>query len=127
MGLSNEVYKEKYKTDSEFRKRQLAKTKRWRSSNKNWHSNYSRKHRLNNIKFLNDLKNVPCVDCGKKYPPWVMDFDHIKGVKEKALSQLIGKGHISQKRILEEVEKCEIVCSNCHRERTHNRSINCYT
>lgn len=28
-------------------------------------------------KFINEVKNIPCADCGVKYPYYVMDFDHI--------------------------------------------------
>ena len=27
-------------------------------------------------------KNVPCTDCGVRYPHYVMDFDHVRGVKK---------------------------------------------
>jgi hypothetical protein len=30
---------------------------------------------------------------------------------------------LSKKKIDEEIAKCEIVCSNCHRIRTHQRKI----
>lgn len=63
------------------------------------------------------LKNKPCLDCGKIYPPCVMDFDHIGNNKEINISTAIFKGW-SLKRIENEINKCELVCSNCHRIRT---------
>jgi predicted HNH restriction endonuclease len=30
----------------------------------------------------------------------------------------------ARKQILNEIKKCDVVCSNCHRERTHHRSKN---
>lgn len=75
-----------------------------------------------NKKFINMEKDVPCADCGIKYPPYVMDFDHIPGqTKSMNVSSMKTKayGEISQ-----EIAKCQVVCSNCHRERTHKRKNN---
>jgi len=48
-----------------------------------------------------------------------MDFDHVRGKKHKNVMELIPT--LSKKKIDEEIAKCEIVCSNCHRIRTHLR------
>lgn len=69
------------------------------------------------------LKNTtPCTDCKIQYPSYVTDFDHIeaKGAKINTISKLINHG--SFKRIEEELAKCELVCANCHRIRTFQRS-----
>lgn len=60
-------------------------------------------------------KDVPCADCGIRYPYYVMDFDHVRGEKYKAISKI---SCIS--RLVVEMPKCEVVCANCHRERTFN-------
>lgn len=62
----------------------------------------------------------PCTDCGKFYPYYVMDFDHTSDGKEGNVSQMV-KTH-TMKAILAEIGKCELVCANCHRIRTHSRS-----
>ncbi len=70
-------------------------------------------------RLINELKSVPCADCGSKHHPYVMDFDH--------LPQFEKKFNVSSKfdRPLEEVKaeaaKCDVVCSNCHRMRTLKR------
>ena len=61
----------------------------------------------------------PCADCDKYYHFSVMDFDHISDDKEAQVSRLMSCG--SWKRVLREIEKCELVCSNCHRVRTYKR------
>ncbi len=72
--------------------------------------------------YLRDLKTkTPCVDCGINYPYYVMDFDHVRGVKHANVMELVST--LSKKRIDQEIAKCEIVCSNCHRIRTHMRRI----
>lgn len=63
---------------------------------------------------------VPCADCEVAYPFYVMDFDHVRGVKTSHMSKMIANG-CSLEMLEEEIAKCEVVCSNCHRERTHSR------
>lgn len=70
--------------------------------------------------WFRELKAHPCTDCGVSYPYYVMDFDHITDDKEINPSAMINHGW-SKERILKELEKCELVCSNCHRIRTHER------
>ena len=60
----------------------------------------------------------PCVDCGESNPV-VLDFDHIRD-KKFGISAMCMNGN-SWERISEEIEKCEVVCSNCHRVRTFDR------
>jgi hypothetical protein len=50
-----------------------------------------------------------------------MDFDHIAehGKKINTISRLINTGSIQ--KVKEEIEKCELVCANCHRIRTFSR------
>ncbi len=72
--------------------------------------------------YIRDLKEKsPCRDCGKFYPYYVMDFDHVRGKKHANVMELIPT--LSKKKIDEEIAKCEIVCSNCHRIRTHMRKM----
>ena len=78
-------------------------------------------YRLKIRQFLISLKeSSPCLDCNKKYPYYVMDFDH---KYDKKFSIGNGSFHYSEKELLEEIEKCDLVCANCHRERTHKRRI----
>lgn len=59
-----------------------------------------------------------CKDCGEKDYE-VLDFDHLNDKKDN-VSNLIMRGQ-SWDNILKEIEKCEVVCSNCHRKRTAKR------
>lgn len=61
-----------------------------------------------------------CMDCGRSYPGFVMDFDHVRGQKEFELSRA-HKRQITVVRLAEEVAKCDLVCANCHRIRTFTR------
>lgn len=106
---------------------------------KECHRQYTRKHYENNKQYYVDkggnhgdklkkisdeLKSVPCLDCGKKYPPYVMDYDHRDPAKKSfPLSNVIQGGLVSLNRFYEEVAKCDVVCANCHRERTWGPKI----
>ena len=68
--------------------------------------------------YIRKAKDRPCRDCGRKYPHYVMDFDHVRGKKKFNLNRL-SKMAASWDTIDAEIEKCEVVCSNCHRERTY--------
>jgi len=65
-------------------------------------------------------EETPCADCGKNYPYYVMDFDHLED-KSFGISDAINRRRKSLKAVLEEIAKCEVVCANCHRGRTHSR------
>ena len=60
----------------------------------------------------------PCMDCGEYYPYYVMDFDHVRGTKEFNISDAAYS--VGFQRLIDEIVKCDLVCSNCHRERTFN-------
>ena len=71
-------------------------------------------------KALEELRDVPCADCHQRFPPFAMEFDHRDpSTKRQDVTRMVGRAGI--KRILEEVAKCDIVCSNCHRVRTYRR------
>lgn len=72
--------------------------------------------------FIRSKKDVPCQDCGIKYPYYVMDFDHREGVVKDYNVAAMARQKLSLDLVIEEVAKCDVVCSNCHRIRTHNRT-----
>ncbi len=62
------------------------------------------------------LAQHACVDCGVS-DPVVLDFDHVDPkLKREAVGRLRHSG--GRKRLLSEIDKCEIRCGNCHRRRT---------
>jgi hypothetical protein len=71
-------------------------------------------------RLIREAKNRPCADCTVTYPYYVMEFDHVRGEKKYNLNRL-GKMSASWDTIKAEIAKCEVVCANCHRERTHQR------
>lgn len=73
--------------------------------------------------FINSLKHEkPCTDCNEEHPYWRLDFDHRDGTTKIAEISKMKSGLYSRQRILDEIAKCDLVCANCHRIRTWNRS-----
>jgi DNA-binding CsgD family transcriptional regulator len=65
--------------------------------------------------------NRHCLDCGIAYRHWQMEFDHL-GDKEFTIAQF--RSHTSDiVKVKAEIEKCELVCRNCHGERTYVRRV----
>ena len=58
------------------------------------------------------------MDCGNSYPHYVMEFDHARGEKVANIP-IILMGSLDA--LFEELEKCDVVCANCHSIRTHRR------
>jgi len=79
----------------------------------------SRESKERRRKEIQELKKVPCADCNQTYPTYVMTFDHVRGKKSFTIGDRAGS--YSTERMLEEIAKCDVVCSNCHAIRTHER------
>lgn len=76
-----------------------------------------RKNRNKSMKFKFDefKKTQKCAVCGETRP-YVLDFHHINPEdKSHSISDMVSTGY-SLKAIMKEVEKCEVLCANCHRE-----------
>mgnify|MGYP003382071264 CR=1 FL=1 len=68
----------------------------------------------------NYFSNHPCVVCGET-DIRVLEFDHVRGRKRAPIATLL-KGGYSISVIMAEIEKCEVVCANCHKKRTYKGS-----
>ena len=76
--------------------------------------------RVRNREFVISIKEISeCIDCGESNP-LVLDFDHVKGDKILAISDMSNKAYCIDK-ISEEMDKCEVRCANCHRIITEKR------
>ena len=76
--------------------------------------------RVERVPIIREAKDRPCADCGIQYPYYVMQFDHVRGEKKFNIG---GGWNNSIEAILEEIDKCEVVCANCHAERTYQRMV----
>ena len=81
---------------------------------------YAKKSKIRNKEFVNRYKSfASCVDCGESNP-LVLEFDHVTGEKVSNVADMAHSSY-SIDAIKKEIRKCEIVCANCHRVRTHNQ------
>lgn len=87
--------------------------------NKRQYIERSMRANIKRREYLKQIKSRPCADCGVQYPYYVMDFDHRDG--EKKVFEMNRVGYVSMRAIKQEIEKCDLVCANCHRERTYRR------
>ena len=77
-----------------------------------------RLHRDEMEQWVRDLKeSASCDDCGRHFPHFVMDFDHVRGEKIKGVAEF--RRRMMWTAMHDEIEKCDIVCANCHRVRSH--------
>ncbi len=58
------------------------------------------------------LQSHPCEICGET-DPYVLTFHHIRGRKKMNLSQMVNQGY-SIEALQEEIDKCQVLCANCH-------------
>lgn len=104
---SNKMSKEYYKQNTEKQKKVvLERNKRHRETLRDFMTEF--------------LLTKKCTDCGIK-DIRVLEFDHLPEYKkDKDISIMMGASY-SLDRIKKEIDKCEVVCSNCHRIRSYER------
>ena len=85
----------------------------------------AKKHRAFIREFVFRYKKIKgCIDCGINNPI-VLDFDHInRSDKVVRISQMV-KSSPPISAVKDEIRKCEVRCSNCHRIKTA-RELNWY-
>lgn len=104
---------------------------------KAYHADYFQKHsseksasasslKRDILKWYKGLKhNKNCMACMQgPFDECQLDYDHIpsRGVKFMDISRMVRLGY-SREKIQLEIEKCQLICSNCHRLRTRNRRV----
>jgi len=50
-----------------------------------------------------------------------MEFDHRDGKEKRDAISTMVRSHTGDKVFMEELQKCDLVCANCHRLRTAKR------
>jgi hypothetical protein len=125
--LSNEIQQRKV-----LRKRIRKQSRRIRkvlsamerqTHKRRWNQQRDQRCRVRNRKYLIGYKTShPCVDCGESRS-WCLDFDHRNPIEKKfEINDYASKGRNLELLIIE-IEKCDVRCANCHRDRHHRLSI----
>jgi len=96
-----------------------AYNKKHYAENKEYYKEKARKSRAAHKKWCRELKvGLSCQVCGMD-DPIVLDFHHRdESTKEFCVSEGKTRGY-SRQRMLDEIEKCDVLCSNCHRRHHH--------
>lgn len=106
--LCHTIYRKQHYLDNHDKYREMSR--RYNLADREWKSQ-------NILKYLIEH---PCMDCGET-DPVVLQFDHLrdKVANIGAMIRILGA---SWKTIKEEIDKCEVVCANCHTRRTAKRA-----
>lgn len=115
-----------------WKKKNVSRQPYCKECNKSYHKehyqqnkqDYINKAKVTQKKLISKIDEIkrttPCSDCHKLFNPWQMDFDHREN-KEFGICKALRRQGIGWKRLQKEIVKCDLVCANCHRNRTHNR------
>lgn len=95
--------------------------KRWRENHQDDYKritkDYNKLRQVEVFGYCRDLKTkTPCKDCGRLDLYYLMDFDHREGKNNKSPYSCRSLVELNS-----ELEKCDIVCTRCHRIRTFER------
>lgn len=64
------------------------------------------------------LELHPCVECGND-DVLVLEFHHLDPAeKDFTIGNAVAKRRLSWKRVQREIEKCQVLCANCHKRKT---------
>ena|SRR5690242_6504325 len=79
------------------------------------HKRHVRLTKLNDEFMIEYLSSHPCVNCGES-DIVVLEFDHLRD--KIADVSVLARGGYSLEALKREIDKCEVVCANCHSRRT---------
>ena len=103
---ARKLYMKKYRQENKerFAQHYRDKAKKRRKELRTWFNKYK--------------ATLKCSKCSENHPA-CLDFHHkVSGTKSEPISKLVTRGY-GKKRLLIEIEKCEILCANCHRKKHH--------
>jgi len=110
-------------------------SEKWKEYQRNYHRRWHQRHRAKRLAriyerkraihdYVQDMKSqLYCIDCGQSHPA-TLQFHHLN-LEDKAfnVSYAANRG-ISLDRIKKEIEKCIVLCANCHAIRHYNARTN---
>ena len=93
--------------------------KRWYINNKEKSHAGARRRWHEKKDYIRSRKLHPCTDCKQSFHPCAMEFDHRDPTAK--VHKLSSMSKYSLEFIIEEISKCDLVCSNCHHLREYSR------
>ena len=119
----NKKYQRKWRKNNPEKLKEI--NERWKKNNPEYKKKYRQKNkekikkiekqrRIKKKEYVQDYKlSKGCSVCGYNKCASALDFHHENGDKEYNISKDFSK---SLERIKKEMDKCIILCANCHRE-----------
>lgn len=86
---------------------------------KRYRTEYHTIRRLEGRAIVEAARQVPCADCGGEFPGVCMDFHHRDPETKKFVISEWWSHASSLGTLQAEIDKCDIICANCHRIREH--------
>jgi len=104
------------KTTKKFKKQDAENSRNYRKSHKEQLNKRKRARNRETRDWLDNIKkSKKCSKC-KQDKYYILDFHHLDpNEKDKGISQAVNCGY-SKKRIMAEIDKCIVLCRNCHGE-----------
>ena len=81
--------------------------------NKSKRMEQTEKRRLKILDMVRKLKTA-CTKCGQNHPA-CLDFHHRDSSQKEFTISIVTTQGYSFKKVLAEISKCDVLCSNCHR------------
>jgi hypothetical protein len=87
--------------------------RQWSKTNRASRKQANDRWRESRVSWLRDLKRgLKCSRCGENHPATLQFHHRDPSVKEAEIGNMARQW--SAERLLSEIEKCEVLCANCH-------------
>jgi hypothetical protein len=97
-----------------------AKAKKWREENKDYVREMQRKNKRERKDWAVQYLGNKCQLCGQSFHPAIYEFHHRNPEdKDRDPSKML---QLSLDRLQKELDKCDLLCANCHRYTHHKDS-----
>ena len=108
-----------YRDPADKRKHNRRYQPQYYENNKHKIRERARKRRRDLRKWFDNLRRtLSCSRCGLSGEdmPWALEFHHRIPAEKEALVSWLGAQGYGKERIQREIDKCEVICANCHRK-----------
>jgi L-lactate utilization protein LutB len=94
----------------------------FREYNKGWYRRHRerlleerKQHNQELRQWLRQYKSkLCCIKCGESHPACLQFHHRDRENKSFGIGSFIGRTHLSIKRLKKEIDKCDVLCGNCH-------------
>ncbi|MCK4814713.1 hypothetical protein KA005_03000 [bacterium] len=104
------------------KEKQLEAQRQWAAANRDKVNKSRKAHSRKNVEMVRNLKEAGyCMDCDNSFPYPAMQYDHRPGTEKLGNVSTMVSSNVALEKVLAEIEKCDLVCANCHHIRTAKR------